>query len=281
MGSHEDVLSSPGPASRIRQGPEPAFCTSAGSRPRGTRRGIRRAAGAPIHTPAHSFYLKAGFRQETPAERFRRPPAPALDPESQFLALAARAANRVASALARWIGVQTVDKAADLAAEAAALEALAPLQVPVLAEEGGWSAAACGSASMPSTAARTSALGFRPGGFPLPLSRRVRASQVWCAILLRAAAGGPVVAGVPGSTADRPCPSGWAGRGRQPGRCAARTASLGRTGPHPWQLFALTVLRGQRISRRLPWTGRRKRAPAGRGGSGCHSPRGRSLPGRF
>jgi len=93
-------------------------------------------------TSAHSFYLKAGFRQETPAERFRRPPAPAPDPESHFLALAARAASRVASAVARWIGVQTADKAAGLAAQAAALEALAPLQVPVLAEDGGWSAPA-------------------------------------------------------------------------------------------------------------------------------------------
>jgi len=34
---------------------------------------------------------------------------------------------------------------------------------------------------------------------------------------------------------------------------------LGRTGPHAWQRFALTLLRGQRIARRLLWTRRRKR----------------------
>jgi fructose-1,6-bisphosphatase/inositol monophosphatase family enzyme/predicted N-acetyltransferase YhbS len=90
---------------------------------------------------AHAFYRKLGFRQESAAERFRRRLGPTSGSEQQFLALSALAASRVAAALAPWVGVETGGKEADLEMESVALSVLAPLGLPVLAEEGGWSAA--------------------------------------------------------------------------------------------------------------------------------------------
>jgi hypothetical protein len=178
--------------------------------------------------------------------------------------------KRVAAALARWIGVQTVDKAADLAAEAAALEALAPLQVPVLAEEGGWSTAAAPSRGRwicldALDGSGNSVLDSRRGRFPLHWSRRVGASQVWCAILLRAAAGGPVVAGAPGSTAGRPrlVGLGWSPPAAGPMRCANyrpgsnESASLAalrsRSVTWPADLLAATVDWPQETCARRTW----------------------------
>ncbi len=90
---------------------------------------------------AHAFYRKLGFRQESAAERFRRHLGPKSGSEQQFIALSALAATRVAAALAPWVGVETAGKEADVEVELLALSVLAPLGLPVLAEEGGWSAA--------------------------------------------------------------------------------------------------------------------------------------------
>jgi fructose-1,6-bisphosphatase/inositol monophosphatase family enzyme/GNAT superfamily N-acetyltransferase len=87
---------------------------------------------------AHAFYRSIGFRQGTPAERFRRPRLQVTDDVDAFLAAAARAASRVSAVIGPWVGVATTDKAADVAAENAACSVLGELGLPVLAEERGW-----------------------------------------------------------------------------------------------------------------------------------------------
>ena len=88
---------------------------------------------------SHAFYRKIGFSQGSRADRFRRKQVSTSSDESKFLALAARAANRVAAVLAPWVGVATANKEADVDAEAVAVKVLSQMRLPVLAEEGGWS----------------------------------------------------------------------------------------------------------------------------------------------
>jgi 3'(2'), 5'-bisphosphate nucleotidase len=95
---------------------------------------------------AHAFYLANGFDESRPARRFERPVHVAGETLTErFLAAAARAATRVAHAVAgRAVahavgigadGAPTED--ADDAAERAALSELLPLGVPIVSEEAG------------------------------------------------------------------------------------------------------------------------------------------------
>jgi fructose-1,6-bisphosphatase/inositol monophosphatase family enzyme/GNAT superfamily N-acetyltransferase len=97
---------------------------------------------------AHGFYRVQGFREEPAARRFRRhicSDGSAGSLEEAFLAQAAAAATAVAAAVAGLEDAGTVGvgadgaptKAADRAAEEAALLCLARLGLPVLSEEAG------------------------------------------------------------------------------------------------------------------------------------------------
>jgi 3'(2'), 5'-bisphosphate nucleotidase len=92
---------------------------------------------------AHRFYSALGYREDTPAKRFRRTLETALPPPAtlaeRFLFSAARAAD-AAIAAARWalpVAGRAHGKEADAAAEKAALAELVLLDVPVVGEEGG------------------------------------------------------------------------------------------------------------------------------------------------
>jgi len=76
---------------------------------------------------AHAFYRERGYDERTPARRFRRqvPERRHASLEEHFLDAAARAATGVAAAIV------------DRAAERAAVEALAPLGIPIVSEERG------------------------------------------------------------------------------------------------------------------------------------------------
>lgn len=95
---------------------------------------------------AHRFYERSGFRERAPARRFeRRVARPAADLPDRFLAAAARAASRVAEAVAGRGGSPAVGmgadgaptEAADDAAERAAIAELWPLGLPIVSEEAG------------------------------------------------------------------------------------------------------------------------------------------------
>ena len=99
-----------------------------------------------VRQRAHAFYARAGFRERRPARRFERivDSREGALPE-RFLAAAARAASRVAQAVAGrgraaavGIGADGLPtEAADAAAERAALAELLPLGLPIVSEEAG------------------------------------------------------------------------------------------------------------------------------------------------
>jgi fructose-1,6-bisphosphatase/inositol monophosphatase family enzyme/GNAT superfamily N-acetyltransferase len=95
---------------------------------------------------AHAFYERAGFTQRAPARRFERVVAIAdAELPERFLAAAARAAARIAEAVAGrgraaavGIGADGAPiEAADAAAERAAFAELLPLGLPIVSEEAG------------------------------------------------------------------------------------------------------------------------------------------------
>lgn len=96
---------------------------------------------------AHAFYRERGYDERTPARRFRRqvPERRHASLEERFLDAAARAATAVASAIVDLGALEAVGmgadgaptEAGDRAAERAALEALAPLGIPIVSEERG------------------------------------------------------------------------------------------------------------------------------------------------
>jgi fructose-1,6-bisphosphatase/inositol monophosphatase family enzyme/GNAT superfamily N-acetyltransferase len=96
---------------------------------------------------AHAFYRERGYDERTPARRFRRqvPERRHASLEERFLDAAARAATAVASAIVDLAALDAVGmgadgaptEAGDRAAERAAVEALAPLGVPIVSEERG------------------------------------------------------------------------------------------------------------------------------------------------
>jgi fructose-1,6-bisphosphatase/inositol monophosphatase family enzyme/GNAT superfamily N-acetyltransferase len=96
---------------------------------------------------AHAFYRERGFDERTPARRFRRqvPERRHASLEERFLDAAARAATAVAAAIVDLAALDAVGmgadgaptEAGDRAAERAALDALAPLEVPIVSEERG------------------------------------------------------------------------------------------------------------------------------------------------
>lgn len=99
-----------------------------------------------VRERAHAFYARAGFGERRPARRFERIVScgDGALPE-RFLAAAARAASRVARAVAgrgrfAAVGIGAdgwPTEAADAAAERAALEVLLPLGLPIVSEEAG------------------------------------------------------------------------------------------------------------------------------------------------
>lgn len=98
-------------------------------------------------TDAHRFYERSGFADGTPARRLVRPVREPLHTGlvSRFLDAAARAASAAAGAVAGLGGSPDVGigadgaptQAADAAAEAAVVDALAPLGLAVVSEESG------------------------------------------------------------------------------------------------------------------------------------------------
>jgi len=99
-----------------------------------------------VRERAHAFYQRAGFSEGRPARRFERlVESPHGELTTRFLAAAARAATRVAQAVAGRgckaavgmgaDGAPTED--ADDAAERAALAELLPLGLPIVSEEAG------------------------------------------------------------------------------------------------------------------------------------------------
>jgi fructose-1,6-bisphosphatase/inositol monophosphatase family enzyme/GNAT superfamily N-acetyltransferase len=96
---------------------------------------------------AHAFYRERGYDERTPARRFRRqvPERRHASLEERFLDAAARAATGVASAIVDLAALDAVGmgadgaptEAGDRAAERAAVEALAPLGIPIVSEERG------------------------------------------------------------------------------------------------------------------------------------------------
>jgi 3'(2'), 5'-bisphosphate nucleotidase len=96
---------------------------------------------------AHAFYRERGYDERTAARRFRRqvPERRHASLEERFLDAAARAATAVASAIVDLATLDAVGmgadgaptEAGDRAAERAAVEALAPLGVPIVSEERG------------------------------------------------------------------------------------------------------------------------------------------------
>ncbi len=97
---------------------------------------------------SHAFYRQVGYDQKSDAKRFIRPVAPLAPHETlvaRFLAAAAEALTAVSNAIvdlrsapAYGMGADGAPtEAADRAAEDAALEALAPLGVPIVSEERG------------------------------------------------------------------------------------------------------------------------------------------------
>jgi len=96
---------------------------------------------------AHAFYRERGYDERTPARRFRRqvPERRHASLEEHFLDAAARAATGVAAAIVDLATLDAVGmgadgaptEAGDRAAERAAVEALAPLGIPIVSEERG------------------------------------------------------------------------------------------------------------------------------------------------
>jgi len=96
---------------------------------------------------AHAFYRERGYDERTPARRFRRqvPERRHASLEERFLDAAARAATGVAAAIVDLATLDAVGmgadgaptEAGDRAAERAAVEALAPLGIPIVSEERG------------------------------------------------------------------------------------------------------------------------------------------------
>jgi len=96
---------------------------------------------------AHAFYRERGYDERTPARRFRRlvPERRHAPLEERFLDAAARAATLVTAAIVDLGGLESVGigadgaptEAGDRAAERAALDALAPLGIPIVSEERG------------------------------------------------------------------------------------------------------------------------------------------------
>jgi 3'(2'), 5'-bisphosphate nucleotidase len=96
---------------------------------------------------AHAFYRERGYDERTPARRFRRqvPERRHASLEERFLDAAARAATGVAAAIVDLAALDAVGmgadgaptEAGDRAAERAAVEALAPLGIPIVSEERG------------------------------------------------------------------------------------------------------------------------------------------------